>query len=213
MACVGGGGICHKTMPTSSLLLLGGTFDPIHNGHLIVSRAVAEAVGCTGVLLIPAAQSPHKQGVTSPTPASHRLELLKIAIEGNTFFGISELELKRPSPSYTYDTVESLLQQGWRNLTWMIGADQLLALPKWHRAAELVQKVRFVIAARPGWQCDFLSLPTPFCDLADSVVNVPVVEISSTQIRQRVSEGKSIRYLVPDGVEDYILANKLYPGK
>lgn len=200
-------------MDTSRLLLLGGSFDPIHNGHLIVARAVAEASNCTGVVLVPAAQSPHKQGLTNPTSHKHRLNILKIAIAGGVgknFFDILTVELERPAPSYTYDTATFLLQEGWSQINWMIGADQVERLPKWHRAAELMQKVRFKIAARPGWSFDFASLPAPFCDLASGVIPAPVIEVSSTTIRERVRAGKSIRYLVPDGVEDYIAAHGLY---
>lgn len=95
-------------------------------------------------------------------------------------------------------------------MRWLIGADQVARLPQWHRAAELVQLVSFAIAARPGFTFDFDALPSPFCDLRHNVVEAPLIAISATEIRERVREGKSIRYLVPPGVEDYISRNGLY---
>ena len=196
---------------TSSSLLFGGTFDPPHHGHLIVARSAAEAVGADRVILMPAAQSPHKQGLTVATsPASDRLAMCRAAVAGDPQFEVSTLELDRPAPSYTYDTATELFQQGFSCVRWLIGADQLLTLPRWHRAAELVQQIDFVIAARPGSELDFDKLPEPFRRLKSSVVTIPRLEISSTDIRQRVAGGKSIRYLVPPAVEQFIIARGLY---
>lgn len=197
-------------MLTSRTLLFGGTFDPVHHGHLLVCRAVAEALNCNNVQLIPNAQSPHKQGLTAQTSATHRLAMLRAATAGEKFFGILTLELERGAPSYTYDTINSLLKQGLHDFCWLVGADQLPHLPRWHRAAELVQSVKFVIAARPGFAFDFDSLPAPFDQLRNAVIPAPEIQISATDIRARVRAGKSIRYLVPDPVADYIHSHGLY---
>lgn len=197
-------------MRTSTSLLVGGSFDPVHVGHLLVARAAAEAAECNGVTLVPCAQSPHKAGLTNLTPAVHRLAMLRAAVTGNEFFDILTVELQRPTPSFTYDTVEQLFASGWTQVRWLIGADQVLALPKWHRAAELLQRVRWVIAARPGYEIDWEKLPEPYRKLQKSVVKVPQIEISSTVIRQRLANGLNIRYMLPPEVERYIEEHCLY---
>jgi nicotinate-nucleotide adenylyltransferase len=191
-------------------LLVGGSFDPVHNGHLIVARAAAEKLNCNRVILVPAAQSPHKSQLTSNATPPQRLEMLRLAVAGDSYFDISTAELERPPPSFTVETIEKFLSEGRQDLHWLIGADQLAKLPLWHRAAELVQKVTFVIAARPGHSVNFDALPPEFRNLRNNVVETPVLEISSTHVRQRVRDGKSIRYFVPDAVEGFILANNLY---
>lgn len=136
--------------------------------------------------------------------------MLRAAVGQDPFFGILTIELERPPPSYSYDTAEALFQDGWSEINWLVGADQLMSLPRWHRAAELVQRVKFVVAARPGWKIDFDSLPASFRDLRHNLVVTPEVDISATDIRRRVREGRSIRGLVPDAVEKYIADHGLY---
>lgn len=194
----------------SSPLLLGGTFDPVHHGHLIVARAAAEAIGADRVLLIPCAQSPHKTELTTTTPAHHRLEMLRQAVAGDGFFDILSLELERPPPSYSYDTAQQLFAKGYPKLCWLIGADQLLALPRWHRASELIQQVKFVVAARPGFTVESTALPPEFRPICDHLIELPQVDISASEVRRRVAAGKSVRYLVPDSVADYIEQYRLY---
>jgi nicotinate-nucleotide adenylyltransferase len=170
------------------------------------------------VVLIPAAQSPHKQGVTvQSSPAKDRLDLCRAAVAGDRFFGVSTVELDRPPPSYTYDTVKELFQQAGvqtigksERIRWLIGADQLKSLPRWHRAAELLQSVTFVTAARPGSKIDLEALPEEFRHLAGGIVNTPHLDISATDIRGRVKAGKPTRYLVPAAVEELILQRQLY---
>lgn len=195
-------------------LFFGGTFDPVHHGHLLIARSAAEALGFDRVALIPAAQSPHKLRYTTPSTPSHRQSMLELVCQDDPFFTLLTLELERPPPSYTYDTVHQLFQQGWGNpessLTWLIGADQLHALPRWHRATELIRLARLAIAARPGWSFDFSSLPPEFHHLEHNIVQAPTIDISSTDIRQRVRAGLSISYLVPPKVEQYIHDHQLY---
>jgi nicotinate-nucleotide adenylyltransferase len=136
--------------------------------------------------------------------------MLREAIAGDDFFDILTDELERPAPSYTYDTVEHLFAKGWTEVRWMIGADQLPALPKWHRPDELVQRVRFIVARRPGFPIDWEKLPSICQRLRKSVVDIPQIDLSATLIRERIRAGKSIRYLVPPSVEAYILRHGLY---
>lgn len=194
----------------STSLLLGGTFDPVHVGHLVVSRAVAEQLGCSRVVLVPCAQSPHKQGLTQMTPAEHRLAMLQAAVAGDAFFDILTAELERPAPSYTVDTVELLLRQGWQEVHWLIGADQAMNLPRWHRAADLIRLVKFAVACRPGTELRLHTLPPPFDTLVSATVKAPQIEVSSTDIRQRLASGKSVRGLLPDAVEHYARRHSLY---
>lgn len=182
----------------------------MHLGHLIVSRAAAETLQLGGVALLPASQSPHKSALKAQTPAHHRLRMLELAVAGDAFFGIRTLELERPAPSYSYDTVQQLFQQGVSTVHWLIGADQVQRLPAWHRATELVQCVEFHIAARPGWSFDFDELPEAFRQLRHKVVQTPTVDLSSTAIRERVRSGRSIRYMVPESVAAYIAEHELY---
>jgi nicotinate-nucleotide adenylyltransferase len=195
---------------------MGGTFDPIHCGHLLVARSAAELLGVTQIMLIPCAQSPHKASGPQAdlSQSHHRLAMLEAVAREDPLFKVLSIELDRPPPSYTYETVNQLFQQGWgkpgSDLAWLIGADQLQALPRWHRASELIEQIRFVIAARPGWSFDFNSLPPAFRALEHNVLPIPSIDISATQVRQRVRSGQSIRYLVPAPVERYIQDHQLY---
>lgn len=198
--------------------LLGGSFDPIHFGHLISARSCAEQLGLDRIVLIPSAVPPHKRGVTM-TEGAHRLEMARRAIEGDELFDVSDVEFQRGGPSYTIDTVAEIRRRGIGGpgeLCWLIGADTLPELHTWHRAAELVQQVRMVTVVRPGWS------PPSRADLAKwageaaadrllkNCVTTPAIEISATGIRERVRAGKSIRYLVPELVRSYIDATGLY---
>lgn len=120
------------------------------------------------------------------------------------------MELTRTGPSYTLDTVRQLRQNGWGRVPWLIGADMLNYLPKWHKWVELIQEAEFIVVSRPGVQIDWASLPDELAPLKDSVVAAPLIEISATTIRQRVRAGQSIDYLTPPAVVDYILKQRLY---
>ena len=197
--------------------LYGGSFNPIHNGHLIVARAVAEQVSLERVMLLPSVRPPHK-GDRQLLDARHRAEMVRLAITGETLFEFSDYDLTRDGPSYTIDTVmrfrEVLGPQV--ELHWIIGADSLSELTTWHRVRDLVEACRIVTAARPGWDAiDWTPLRTILSDaqvaaLQAGVLPTPRIDISSTDIRRRVREGRSIRYLVPDLVRSYIETNDLY---
>jgi nicotinate-nucleotide adenylyltransferase len=203
------------------IVIFGGTFDPVHHGHLIVARAIAEQHGFQRILLVPAARSPHKASVAAP--AEHRLAMLRLATEGEALFEVSEMEIHRSGPSYTIDTLAELIRlrgPGARP-SLVIGADMLPDLPLWHRAAELVRMADILVAYRPHWQDQIDAalallegpLGTEVVErLRRSVVASPLIDISSTQVRQRVRQGKSIRFLVPEAVRGYIEEHRLYRG-
>lgn len=191
-------------------LVVGGTFDPVHHGHLILARAAAEQLDADRVLFIPCAQSPHKTTLTSTTPAHHRLHMLQLAVAGEPLFEILAIDLERPPPSYSYDTARHLFDLGYPKPCWLIGSDQLLALPNWHRAEELLQLVRFVVAPRPGHDAARHQLPPAFQHLTERILDLPRFDIAASNIRQRVAAGRSVRYLVPDPVLQYIHTHQLY---
>ena len=191
-------------------LCFGGTFNPLHVGHLLISRAVAEAAGYSKVVLIPTATPPHKPEAADLAGACHRLALCQVVATCDPFFEVEDLELKRTGPSYTLETVRELKARGWPEVHWLIGADMVEILPQWHRVSELLREVRFVIAQRPGHSIAWDRLPPEIGQLRSQVVRVPLLEISASEIRRRVREGKSIRYLVPPEVERYIADHKLY---
>jgi nicotinate-nucleotide adenylyltransferase len=136
--------------------------------------------------------------------------MCRLAIEADPLFEVSDIELKRSGPSYTFDTVQELFRQGPSKVHWLIGADMVPILPQWHRALELIEQLDFVIMTRPGWRFDWQSLPREFQRLQHNVVPTPLIDISSTDIRRRVQQGQSIDYLTPQEVQDYIQAHRLY---
>jgi len=191
-------------------LCFGGSFNPIHHGHLICSRAVAETAGFDKILLIPTPQPPHKPGLLDLAPAADRLAMCRAAIEVDPIFEVSGIEVGREGPSYTIDTVRQLRSSGWGEVHWLIGADMLMYLPMWHKAEQLVDEVNFVIMGRPGWQMDWTALPANFRHLKDHIVEAPLVQISASDIRKRVGAGLSIDYLTPRSVCEYIRQHGLY---
>ncbi len=191
-------------------LCFGGSFNPIHVGHLLVARAVAEAGGLEGVLLIPSAQPPHKPNSADLAAASERLQLCQTVSATDRFFETSDIEIARTGPSYTIETVRELKKRSHGAVHWLIGADMLQILPKWHLAEQLLAEATFWIARRPGYEIDWPALPEKFQVLRQNVVTAPLIEISATSIRERLREGRSIRYLVPESVEHQILARRLY---
>lgn len=197
--------------------LYGGSFDPIHFGHLISARCIAEQIGLDRVILIPSARPPHKQGQAITDP-KHRLAMTRLAVEGDPLFEVSEVELHRAGPSYTFDTVQQFqsVLGASADLFWIIGADSLPELPSWYRIGDLVQRVSIITARRPGF-------PSPDIAPLAAVVGeayaqrlltqccvTPEIDISSTAIRSRAVLERPIRYLVPEGVASYILNEGLY---
>lgn len=191
-------------------LCFGGSFNPLHVGHLLISRAVAEAAGYSKVVLIPTAMPPHKPEPADLAGACHRLAMCQAVATCDSLFEVEDLELHRTGPSYTLDTVRALKAKGWPEVHWLIGADMVEILPQWHRVSELLREVRFVIAQRPGHSIAWDRLPPEMQALRSQVVRTPLLEISASDVRRRVREGKSIRYLVPAEVERYIAEHRLY---
>ena len=203
------------------IVLFGGTFDPVHNGHLTVARALAERCGFDRITFLPAAIPPHKQGAYAS--AEDRLAMLRLAIAGQDIFDICDLELARRGPSYTFDTVAELRNRSGRQLEVYLamGSDMLAELPEWHRAGELIGKVNVVVMAREPWQ---RRLDEVFAAIAESgeftagqlgrlkqsVVATPLVDISSSQVRRRLARGQPVDTLIPGPVKAYIEARGLY---
>lgn len=191
-------------------LYFGGSFNPIHHGHLICSRAAAEAIGAENVVLVPSAQPPHKANAASMASANDRLKMCQLATADDAFFKVDSLELERAGPSYTFDTARILRKTDGPKIRWLVGADMLLDLPNWHRAEDLLEEIDFVAMARPGWNMDWSLMPTRFQKLRDNLVTTPAIGITSTEIRLRVSQKRSIHYLTPQSVAGYIEHQRLY---
>ncbi len=193
--------------------VMGGTFNPIHFGHLIAGEEALNSFRLDKVLFIPNFTPPHKIVGSNFAGGNDRFNMLKLAIKSNPKFEASDIELRRGGLSYSIDTVDELLRQNSdRRLVFITGADAVLN-NVWSRFDELLGKLEFFVAvSRPG--SSFIDLERKIEKFAnrDKIIslNVPGVDISSTDIRTRIKEGKSIRYLVPDEVREYICANMLY---
>jgi nicotinate-nucleotide adenylyltransferase len=191
-------------------LCLGGSFNPIHHGHLLCARAAAEAVGAAGVVLMPTGQSPHKGTNLGMPGAADRVEMCRLAIEGVAGFELDERETRRQGPSYTIDTVREMKAEGVDKVYWLIGADMLNTLPSWREAPALLEEVNWVVMARPGLVMEWDTLGPEFGKLKANVVEVPQIDISATEIRRRVGAGLAIEYLTPAAVCRYIRERGLY---
>ena len=194
--------------------IMGGTFDPIHFGHLATAEAVRELFILDEILFIPAARPPHKLDKLV-TSEQHRLTMTQLATSSNKFFRVSDMELKRTGLSYTLDTMNDLHKIFGHSteLFFIIGADSLADLSKWHAARELVEKCHFIATTRQGVDVDFSAVEKFFGAVAREHIHrvtTPGLEISSTDIREKVRRGLSIKYLVPEVVEEYILRKELY---
>ena len=193
---------------------MGGTFDPIHLGHLATAESVREIFKLDEILFIPSARPPHKVE-RQITPEVHRLMMTFLATQSNEFFQVSPMEILRDGLSYTLDTMEALMKKfgAGTELFFIIGADSMADLSKWHKARELVSKVHFIATNRPNVEVDLAVLKEFFGAAAMEhihQVSTPGLEISSTDIREKIKSGKSIKYLVPEVVEEYILKERLY---
>ena len=185
--------------------ILGGTFDPIHFVHLMIAEQVREEVNLDQIWFLPTNIPPHKEGRTV-TSAHHRLEMVKLAIQGISYFQVKALEFERSGPSYTIETVRELNRTYPRyNFSFIIGGDMVDYLPQWKNIEELIDLIQFIGVQRPGYQQD----ESPFSTFVQKV-EIPQMDISSTMIREKVQNVKSIRFLVPDRVRNYIEENSLY---
>lgn len=178
--------------------IYGGTFDPIHQAHLILAREAREQLGLEKIIFVPAAVSPFKNAPAAP--AETRWLMLRAATQGEPGFTVDDCELRRPPPSYAIDTVREIRsRENDAEIYYLIGQDNVPALDRWHRFAELEKMVRFVVLDRAGIESRH---PYP-------VVHRKI-DISATDIRKRVASGQSIRYLVPAAVEEIIRQGNLY---
>src|SRR5438552_385690 len=179
--------------------IYGGSFDPIHHGHLILAREAREALDLEKVILVPAAVSPLKRRAPAAS-GDMRLKMLRAAIEGEEGFTVDDCELRRPPPSWTVDTVlEIRKRESDVEIYLLIGEDNVATLDQWRRFDELKKLVHFVVLDRTGLQAQ-----------RDYQIVRRKIDISATGIRKRVAHGQSIRYLVPQAVDEIIQREKLY---
>ena len=187
--------------------ILGGTFDPPHTGHLVLAEQAREQLGLAKVLWVPTGE-PWRKPDRPVTPGEQRAEMVALSIEGNEAFELSRLEIERPGPSYSVDTLEALreLYPG-DELVFIIGGDALNDLPNWRRPERLVELATLAVAAREGHAAG--EPPAGLRARVESI-DMPRIDISATELRRRATEGRSLRYLVPDTVEKYIREHGLY---
>ena len=193
-----------------SIGLMGGTFDPVHVGHLAIAEEARDALGLDRILFVPAGTPPHKPA-SEVTATDHRVAMVELAIADNPDFELSRIEVDRPGPSYTVDTVEQLAEDA--EVTVILSAETFRELPTWHEPERLFEAAFVAVVPRegypapdPGW------LATAFPGREDRVryLEGPRLGLSSTALRARIAAGRSIRYLVPPAVASYIAANGLY---
>ena len=182
--------------------VFGGSFDPVHLGHLVAAEAAAECLRLDQVRLVPAGRHPFKTG--HHAEPEQRLAMVELAIRGNPRFVLDPREALRAGPSYTVDTLRQLHAEApGESLFLLIGADAALELPAWRDVEDIAAVAAIVVLTRPG-------AAAPAHPLIERVVEVPGIAISATVVREAVRCGASIRYLVPDAVEDYIRTHRLY---
>jgi nicotinate-nucleotide adenylyltransferase len=193
--------------------VFGGTFDPIHIGHLVSAEEAWMALKLERVVFIPAGLPPHKLDHVM-SPVEHRLAMVELAIASNPHFAVSKVDIERFGPCYTVDTIE-LLRDEWGpgvEIYFIMGSDSLLDILTWHNPRRLIRLCRFAVVSRSGYQVDLDELDALLPGVTSRVqmLNAPELAISSTDIQRRVREGLSIKYQVPEAVEDYIYQHKLY---
>ncbi len=188
---------------SGSVGLFGGSFDPIHHGHLLVAQAAAEVLGLDEVRFVPAREQPFKVGEHAAA-AADRATMVERAIAGSPGMRLERLELDRAGPSYTVDTLRALrVREPDTSFVLLVGSDAAMGVPRWHEAPELSRLARIVAFGRAGATAGALPPGIGF-------ITVPAVEISSTAVRERVRRGQSIRYWVPDAVAEFIASRGLY---
>ena len=194
--------------------VLGGTFDPVHNGHMIVAEETRRQLNLSEVLFVPAGQ-PWLKEDSSVLAAEHRIQMVRLAIAGKPYFKLSTVEVDRDGPTYTVDTIAELrttINDG-DELFFMLGWDNLAQLPQWKEISRLIEMCSLVTIHRPGYQLpDLSSLETVVPGLSQKLVilDKPAVDISATDIRGRVAMDLSISHLVPEPVDEYIKTHGLY---
>lgn len=194
--------------------LLGGTFDPVHMGHLMVAETAMGSLGLSEVIMVPAGR-PLLKSVRPITPAGHRLEMLRLAIAGRPRFRVSTVEIERPGPSYTVDTVAELRGQlrGDDDLFFIMGWDSLAQLPGWREPSRLIKMCYLVVAPRPGFpRPDLEAMEAALPGISPRVVFLegPLADISASAVRELAARGLPFGHLVPGPVAAYIKRHNLY---
>ena len=190
--------------------IMGGTFDPIHVGHLMIAEAVWDEYKLEKVLFILSANPPHKHDVM--TSARHRFNMTLLATCSKPHFEVSSIEMDRTGPSYTIDTIKALkkIYGDDTDFYFIIGADCIHELPSWHKIDELLKICKFIATKRPSYKLDLSIIAKEFSDYNIQLLETPELEISSTDIRQRIKKGYSIQYITTEQVQQYIRKEELY---
>lgn len=191
----------------ASIGIFGGTFDPIHTGHLILAERAREELGLEMILFMPAHVPPHKANGRKIASGAARLEMIRLAIESNPAFRVTELELEREGVSYTVDSMNEIHRRAPdAELVLLMGSDNARDFVSWRQPERILNLARIGVWERPGsyyW-------PEVYHDYIPRKISSPLIEISSTDIRNRVAAGRSIRYMTPDPVRDYIEQHGIY---
>lgn len=183
--------------------VLGGTFNPVHLGHLILAEEVRQKIGLDKVVFVPANLPPHKAD-EEIISAGHRMKMLSLAVKGNPYFCVSDIEIKRGSRSYTIDTIKEFNRiYSCDELYFIIGSDLFKYLNEWRDLKEIIALVKFIVATRPAYALD--NLPDYM-----TKIDIRAVDISAFEVRQCIKQNHSFRYLVPDSVRQYIIKKGLY---
>jgi len=194
--------------------ILGGTFDPIHNGHLVVAEEVRARLNLAEILFVPAGQ-PQLKANSPVASAEHRVQMVRLGIAAKSYLKLSTVEIERTGPTYTVDTVAELQGQLGvsNNLFFILGWDSLAELPQWKEPSRLARLCQLVVVPRPGYPLpDLKALETSIPGISQRVIflDKPEIDISASVIRNRVAQGLSVRHLVPESVDRYIQKNRLY---
>lgn len=199
--------------PAARLGILGGTFDPIHIGHLILAEEARDLLGLDQVLLAPAADPPHKRE-QGKSLATHRIKMVELAIADNPHLALSRIDVDRPGPHYTLDMMRLLQAQHGPGVEFffLMGLDSLVDLPTWHKPAELMQQCRLIAFSRPDADFDWTALEAALPGVRQRVglLPMPLMQISSRDLRQRAQQGRPLRYQVLPQIEQYIHEQRLY---
>ncbi len=195
--------------------VFGGTFDPVHYGHLLMAEQCREQLALQRVVFVPAHQSPLKPHGPQATPRQ-RLEMLRLAVAGHASFQVSDLELDRPPPSYTVDTLQHMAEADPQaELYFILGSDSVTSFAQWRQPQRIVELALPVVVARPGSSAQLEELrpfatPARWHQIQAAAVRTPLIEISSSELRARLAAGRSIRYMTPRAVEVYLQTHGVY---
>ena len=195
-----------------SLTIFSGTFNPVHITHLIVAETVKTELNLDKIVFIPSFIPPHRD--LSLVEPIHRLNMVKLAIKGNNDFEVNDIEFKIGDKSYSFCTIQKLYEENPNingKINFIIGSDAFGLIDSWYEAEKLAKLVNFIIVQRPdGSDINSIFENIKLNDFTYKIVNIPQMDISSSYIRSKIKENKSIKYLVPETVEQYIIANRLY---